>query len=579
MDESGNVKDADQQQSEIAGPAAKRQKLTTRSIGGDELCHMDSEPYENFDGLDVDDVGEYYYDSSSNIDSSDDLEDALQYDASTMMPSSPNTVSVWQPYRGSEPEISHDVLAVIDQEADKIEIQRLLEMGVITTVDKYDGELDVALSAKMVCTWRKKTQVEIGQDGISRSYPAWMRRSRLVGRDFNFLSYREDVYSPASSSSVVKLLPSMALSDGFIKEAVLATLDVSDAFLQVPQPVPRKVSLDGQDFIILKCLPGQHDASRLWYSFFVQRLSTHFDVAVCPEQPCILRCQNKGVLLLHVDDVLICGDEQWISDELIPKLETEFKLTYTVVRRQEGGCLDFLKRVHIVEPNFESITIFSENKHATLLVERYSEIEAKIPRTAYTPSSGFLPSSSLDSELLPTTLAAEYRSLVGTAMYLARERYDLQYTTKTLASCLENPTKAAWILLGRLVGYLRFSGEFGLKMSKTKKGSTFAEASLGVFEEKERNQLEVYSDSDWSGGGDMKSTSSAVHTLNGIIVHSTSRSQKCISLSSTEAEWYAASSSVCDGYYLHHIVEFITDGCCDTVILHTDNSAVRMLSF
>ena len=59
-------------------------------------------------------------------------------------------------------------------------------------------------------------------------------------------------------------------------------------------------------------------------------------------------------------------------------------------------------------------------------------------------------------------------------------------------------------------------------MNKTKKGSTFAEASLGVCEEKERNQLEVYSDSDWSGGGDMKSTSSAVHTMNGIIVHSTS---------------------------------------------------------
>lgn len=40
----------------------------------------------------------------------------------------------------------------------------------------------------------------------------------------------------------------------------------------------------------------------------------------------ILRCQNKGVLLLHVDDVLICGDETWISRESIPKRETEFKL-------------------------------------------------------------------------------------------------------------------------------------------------------------------------------------------------------------------------------------------------------------
>lgn len=105
-----------------------------------------------------------------------------------------------------------------------------------------------------------------------------------------------------------------------------------------------------------------------------------------------------------------------------------------------------------------------------------------------------------------------------------------------------------------------------------------SQTNLGILEERERNQLEVYSGSDWSGSGDMKSTSSAVHILNGIIVHSTSRSQKCTSLSSTEAEWYAPSAGVCDAYYLQHIVEFVTGDSCETLILHTDNSAVRMLS-
>ena len=76
----------------------------------------------------------------------------------------------------------------------------------------------------------------------------------------------------------------------------------------------------------------------------------------------------------------------------------------------------------------------------------------------------------------------------------------------------------------------------------------------------------------------MKSTSSAVHVMNGIVIHSTSRSQKCISLSSTEAEWYAASAGVCDAYYLQHIVEFVINSSCNVLILHTDNSAVRMLS-
>ena len=121
--------------------------------------------------------------------------------------------------------------------------------------------------------WRKKMKSQT--EGTM-----WMRRSRLVGRDFNFLEYREDVYSPASNSSVVKLLPCMALSNGFVENGVLATLDVADAFLQVPQPVPRKISLEGSEYVILKCLPGQRDASRLWYAFFVERLKAHVSVDV-----------------------------------------------------------------------------------------------------------------------------------------------------------------------------------------------------------------------------------------------------------------------------------------------------------
>ena len=561
MEGSGIVEVHEQQQDESVEPSAKRQKLTLRRVGGEELCHMDVESWEYIDSQ-VD------YDIPSVVDFDKDLacENGIPAQG----------VSVWRPISDMQPELPADELGLIDVEADKIEVQRLLAMNVIATPDGYSGKLDVPLSAKMVRTWRKKVNTVVGDDGAPVTQMMWMRRSRLVGRDFNFLEYREDVYSPASSASVVKLLPCMALSDAFVSNAVIATLDVSDAFLQVPQPIPRKVTLDGEDFIILKCLPGQRDASRLWYSFFVERLSAHFDVAVCPEQPCILRCQDKGVLLLHVDDVLICGSEDWISQSLIPKLEGEFKLTYTLVKRQDGGSLEFLKRTHIVEPNYASITISAEGKHASSLIERFSKVEGKLPRVSFTPSSDSISISK--SDFLTPSRAAEYRSLVGIAMYLAQERFDLQYATKTRASHLQQPTQSAWNALGRLVGYLRFSEDFCLKMEQSKKGTTFMEAQLKQHHEREKNTLEVFTDSDWSGSGDMKSTSSAVHVMNGIVVHSTSRSQKCISLSSTEAEWYAASAGVCDAYYLQHIVEFVINSSCNVLILHTDNSAVRMLS-
>ena len=84
----------------------------------------------------------------------------------------------------------------------------------------------------------------------------------------------------------------------------------------------------------------------------------------------------------------------------------------SLVQKKEGGSLDFRKRVHMIEPKYEPIPIGAENKHATLLIDRCSEIAGKMPRTAFTPTSGFRPSSS-DPKLLLATLAAEYRSLVA----------------------------------------------------------------------------------------------------------------------------------------------------------------------
>ena len=66
--------------------------------------------------------------------------------------------------------------------------------------------------------------------------------------------------------------------------------------------------------------------------------------------------------------------------------------------------------------------------------------------------------------------------------------------------------------------------------------------------------------------------------VNGLVVWSTPRSQKCVSLSGTEAEWYAATSGACDGLFLHHVISFLCDGNVKPLVLHTDNSAVRMLS-
>ena len=89
--------------------------------------------------------------------------------------------------------------------------------------------------------------------------------------------------------------------------------------------------------------------------------------------------------------------------------------------------------------------------------------------------------------------------------------------------------------------------------------------------------IETFTDADWQGGGNAKSTSSGCHFVNGLLVHTSSRTQHVISLSSTESEFYAATSGAIDTIYLKHITEFLTDRPSIANIL-TDNSASRQIA-
>ena len=545
----------------IDEPEAKRARVL--QVNDIEMHHMDVDPVEFFDDECMDSFNDLALDDGEHFNSSFNFEPSSELDLECL----------WKPSTALEPVVDPIELQAIDEVADKVEIQRLQSMGVIINPGEYNGSLGKELSAKMVRTWRKKTRPVQNELGQTVEVPAWMRRSRMVAREFAFLEQRDDIYSPSSCSEVTKVLPALALSDGFVKDGILGTADISDAYLQVPQKQPRVVRLGDTSFVILKCLPGQRDGALLWYQHFVSVLESKMKLEVCKELPCLLKC-GGGIILLHVDDLLFHGSESWVTEELIPHLESTFKISYTFAPRQDGGSFEFLKRLHVIAPNYESIVIHPEAKHVTTMVERFSAANGKPAKLAKTPVLNVSAQLAGNSKDLSEWMSSEYRSLVGIAMYMAQERYDIQFATKTLACDLKAPTEASWTSLGRLVGYLRFSSDFAFQMVKTQKGQTFMETLNGITTERSSNVVEVYSDSDWNGGNGFKSTSSAMHVLNGLIVHSTSRSQKAISLSSSEAEWYAGSAATCDSLFLRNILHFLTGGV-QCVVLHVDNSAVR----
>ena len=78
-------------------------------------------------------------------------------------------------------------------------------MGVIAKMEDFKGEVEGALTGKFVYDWRAKDCNEM-VDGKIAQLKKWMRRSRLVAREFNN-SKRDDTYSPATGCHTANLIP------------------------------------------------------------------------------------------------------------------------------------------------------------------------------------------------------------------------------------------------------------------------------------------------------------------------------------------------------------------------------------
>ena len=266
-------------------------------------------------------------------------------------------------------------------------------------------------------------------------------------------------------------------------------------------------------------------------------------------------------MLLHVDDVLFAMTAEFMHHTFLPVLKKSFKLSVNWVDRK-GGSFEFLKRLHVLDVGFEKMDIYGETKHVKQCVDMFKKAnKGKHARLHCTPAMSHAFSGRDDTPLLSAELSGTYRSLVGCILYLSHERSDVQHTVKCLASYLSAPTEHAWAQLGRLIGYLQRTVGYGVQMQITRPGVSLFEKLADSDKPVGEHQclVESFSDSDWQGGKDLRSTSSAAHYVNGNLIHSSSRTQHVVSLSSTESEYYAMTSTCIDTIYIKHILEFLLD--------------------
>ena len=185
----------------------------------------------------------------------------------------------------------------VDKLADEVEISRLLGMGVLQKRDEFAGEVSGNLTTRFAYDWRLKNY-----DGGEAPVMKWMRRSRFVAREFANTK-RHDTYSPATGSHTNNLIPMVYLqmlaqmqSSGTTDElhqCVLASIDIKDAFLQVPQENVVEVTLHDVQYVVLKNLPGQRMGAKAWYWHFRRYATDALGFTWSPIQPCIAKMWCK----------------------------------------------------------------------------------------------------------------------------------------------------------------------------------------------------------------------------------------------------------------------------------------------
>lgn len=188
-----------------------------------------------------------------------------------------------------------------------------------------------------------------------------------------------------------------------------------------------------------------------------------------------------------------------------------------------------------VERDWELGTIaLSQHAYIDAILARFNFDDLKPSAIPMDPAVPLLKSQS------PTTLAdiakmrnVPYREAVGSLMYAAMgTRPDIAFATSTVAQFLENPGSVHWEAVKRIFRYLKGTKELSLVYGGRKE------------------DLQGWVDADGASQEHRRAISGYVFMVDGGAVSWTSKKQELVTLSTTEAEYVAATHAAKEAMWL-----------------------------
>ena len=309
---------------------------------------------------------------------------------------------------------------------------------------------------------------------------------------------------------------------------------------------------------LVKSIYGLKQAPRVWNAKFNEFL-LKFGLKRSTTDPCVyFRRQEEEmtIVAIFVDDGLVCSNKKDSLTSILEHLRKTFEMRSLPASRFVG--------LDISRDRTQRQLYISQQHFITKLLEKFEMVECH-PKLV--PAD---PNSRLENFAIPKTEEeilkmknVPYRQAVGGLLYvMVMSRPDIAYAVGQVAKYCQNPGPAHWNAFKRILSYLAGTANYGL-----------------CYNSDEKNTAIGYTDADYAGDTKTRrSISGFVFLLHGGPVSWASRQQSCTSLSTTEAEFVAASEASKEAVWLIHLLEEIKEERKIQLPLRCDNqSAIRLV--
>lgn len=366
----------------------------------------------------------------------------------------------------------------------------------------------------------------------------------------------EEVFAPVTRIETIRLLLALAAKNSW----EVHHLDVKTAFLngEIAEEVyvsqPEGFVKRGKERLVyklLKALYGLRQAPRAWYSKLNRSLEDMGFVRCPYEQAVYSKKSGEEVLIIavYVDDLLVTGSSLQVIEDFKKQMGCKFDMS-------DLGKLSYYLGIEVEQG--KGYIQLKQSGYARKVLEKAGMSDCNSTKFPMDPKEVIH-----KDEKGVQVNATEFKSLIGGLRYLVHTRPDLAYSVGIVSRFMERPTVMHQNAAKRILRYVKGTIDLGLVYTK----------------DSQNNMITGYSDSDLAGNvEDRKSTGGMVFYLNDSLVTWVSQKQRCVALSSCEAEFMAATAAACQAIWLRKLLTQITGRIIGPVTLFIDNKSALDLA-